>query len=523
MLILTSILSASKKPIRVVTGNKNVTGFSLVPFIGSFIKAHPLFTAISAALANHTGRTSNPLTLYSDAELLFTRLICYFLGLPDLGDIRIALQDPLIRQTIGRIPSASTLCRQEMAVGSICESERDEKLNGRKMEDLPKYDPDSIGSSFFELCNDLLLQDTMRRIQKYVKYLVLDADCSFVKTDGRQKGTAFDGANGANGYFPLLCFLNGELVYIQNAPGATDGRRLLEQMIAKLIDKIRNEFPHTPILLRADAGFNSQLVIDACEEKGVYYILGYTGNTLSIEVACERIRRRVVGPATAYVRGLPAKLCQVIWPAETFELGDLKPLERPMAFCGKAEGYQSENWTSSRDVYYRIQVNQKYEIDFRFVQTNIPLKKVKFFCNKLGTAKKYCKPQDCFETKAGAQRAIDLYYGLYCDRGNCERWIKDFKECCNGPCLSARSFFTNWFRLLLGAIVQHIFNTLKETAFLKKNKLPEWYRASFGRFLKELGRLPAILKFRRSSLEVSVTAMDDSRRRAFEAVVEISY
>ncbi|MCD8339988.1 MAG: transposase [Burkholderiales bacterium] len=516
-------MSASGKPVHVDTGNKNVTSYATIPFIGSFTKSHPLFTSTSDALADLTGRTFNPLNVYTDKDLLLTRVIMTFADLPALDDVNLAKQDPLIRETIGRLPSPATLCRQEMAIGSICEAERDRKLNGRRIEDLPKHDPDAIGSEFFDKCNDLLLKDKLRRIPKYPKYLVLDADSTFIKTDGRQQGASFDGKNRANGYFPLLCFLCGEIVHIQHASGATDGRRLLENDLEGIIDKIRVKFPNTPIVLRADAGFNSQKLVDICNKKKIYYLIGYTGKAPAIDMACERIRGKVVGPATAYVRGLPAKLCQVIWPAETFELGDLKPLDRPMAFCGKVEGYQSDSWTGPRDLYYRIQVNESYDVDFRFVQTNIPPNRIKFFCDKMGTSKNYCKPEDCYESRAGAKRAIDLYYGLYCYRGNCERWIKDYKDCSFGPNLSAMNFFTNWFRLLLGAIVQHIFNALKEMAFLKESHQPQWYKASFGRFLKELGRLPALLKRYRRCLLVSTATMENSRKKAFEAVVKVSY
>lgn len=524
MIIPTSIIAASGVPIHLKFSDKNVTGTAIAPFLGSFLKSNPLFLVISNLVSSYNERYLNPLNEYTDFDLLFTRMLLTLLGYPNLTDVEIAKQDPLVRETVGRIASTSTLCREETSIGLRCEVERNARLKGRDLNELPKHDPDAIGSTFFKAVNEVMLADTLRRIPKSVKYLVLDCDSTFIKVEGNQEGSAFCGKNGANGYFPLLCFLQGDLVHIQNAPGATDGRRLLEDCLEPMIVKIQKEFPKTPLLLRADAGFNSNKVVDICNKYKVYFVMGLTGAEAAIEKVCERIKRSLPGPVSACLRGLPAKLCEIVWPHNGFELGDLKPLEKPVALCGKVKGYQAKSWSEEREIYYRVQVNPNYDVDFRFVQTNIPARLISFFCSKLGTAKNYCNPKDCVEKKKTAQNAIDLYYGLYCNRAKCELDIKSYKDCGIGTKLSAKGFFTNWYRLVLGAIAQHIFNALKEAAFKKDKELSQWRRASFSRFLKELVRLPASLKRYRKRLLVSVATIDDeNRRKAFEAVSLVSY
>lgn len=111
------------------------------------------------------------------------------------------------------------------------------------MNTLPKYSKLRIGSREFDQLNRHLLEHTLEGLPEDT-LIVIDADSTFLPTYGNQQQTAYCGKNRSNGYFPLIVFLNGQTVHIQNAPGATDGRRLLEGCLDGILQTVRTKFPY---------------------------------------------------------------------------------------------------------------------------------------------------------------------------------------------------------------------------------------------------------------------------------------
>ena len=110
------------------------------------------------------------------------------------------------------------------------------------------------------------------------KYIFIDVDCTPIATYGRQEKVAFNGHYNCNCYLPLLAFVDGFPIGVFIASGTLDGRKTLMPRFRSLVERLTERRPHSVITLRADSGFNSTSLIDACEELGIHYIIGLSPN-----------------------------------------------------------------------------------------------------------------------------------------------------------------------------------------------------------------------------------------------------
>lgn len=101
---------------------------------------------------------------------------------------------------------------------------------------------------------------------------------------------AYCGKQGVNGYYPLHVYINGYPAWIQNAPGATDGRHLLRIALEPILQEVIDSgVSPERILIRADAGFNANDLIKQIEDKGCKYILGFGQNKTVLSKVSEQL------------------------------------------------------------------------------------------------------------------------------------------------------------------------------------------------------------------------------------------
>ena len=95
-----------------------------------------------------------------------------------------------------------------------------------------------------------------------------------------------------------MCFLNGWPLAVFNAGGTTDARREFEHHVERLFIRLTVAFPNHKFLLRADSGFNSNKIIDTCNEYKVGYVIGFSPNPKTQKMVKENglknLRRKMV-------------------------------------------------------------------------------------------------------------------------------------------------------------------------------------------------------------------------------------
>lgn len=479
MIQYTSILTSDGSPISYKFKETNVTGFAGAPLLVDGIRRSKLFKSMVELFAVITGRTANINNVYYDEDLLLESLLMYGLNCGDISDVKLLNHDPLIKELLGKIASPATLSRYYEEIDRGCRFLRGEAVRP-DFSHLPKHDKRRIGSEFFNAANDTLLRyklQCMKEEYMYLagtkihiprKFIILDVDSTFIELHGQQQEKAYCGKNKANGYFPLLMFVDGAPVFIHNAPGATDGRKLLQDHLGRVIDIIAEFFPKTKVILRGDAGFNSEQIIQICEEKGAGYITGFAQSRKLIRVLMNMLYEEYrAGEYTdGLIERLPAVLQKHIQINEGLFIQEPDPEQRVDKLCGIIKGYQAQSWTTERRLFYRIQYSQDYnEADCRFIQTNLTDSELLAVACHSGQRKNPTILDNHFGNYDTVSVALNSYYGTYCDRAICELDIREFKAVNESVSLSCKGFFANWAKLMFGVILMQILQEIKRKAF----------------------------------------------------------
>lgn len=491
------------KPVSFEISNKFVTGFSGVVSVAHFIRKHPLVRNLTASVARVTGRSYNPFNFYNDFDLAVQSVLFVIHGFGTPQDSRILKADPGFKHALRDVASPATLSRWVHSFGDQCGSNLPEEI----LYSLPKHSRQRIGSNEFDQLNRHLLDHALSGLSGEAS-IVIDADSTFLATYGSQEQTAYCGKNRSNGYFPLFVFLNGQPVHIQNAPGATDGRRLLEGCLADILSAVRTKFPHAPILVRADGGFNSDELINICDRYDTGFLSGFSGNSALENNLKSQLLHQVIEPSNEeLLHNISIQLIgELLFDAPLLVTEPRSYLNRKGSvhrFIGQVQSYRAPSWTKSRNLYYRLEENLQYnEIDLRYVQTNMSEQEIRFWCESDGVGKRTTLVKNCPDKKVTAALAIDLYDGLYCQRAQCELAIKEFKAVLADTSMSSESFFCNWFRLIIAAVAVHVVDDLRKKAFGNARKQ---YFKSIRTIRKQLLRIPAVLEEKKKVLKIKLS------------------
>jgi hypothetical protein len=105
---------------------------------------------------------------------------------------------------------------------------------------------------------------------------------------GDQEGRHFHGYYDCYCYLPLYIFCGRHLLAAKLRSSANDAADGAVQEVARIVDHIRQQWPSTTIVIRADSGFCRDDLMAWCEENGVQYVLGLAGNErLAVQIAPE--------------------------------------------------------------------------------------------------------------------------------------------------------------------------------------------------------------------------------------------
>lgn len=298
-------------------------------------------------------------------DLLRQRIFAQALGHEDLIDHDTLRFDPALMAALDRPEAAlagkSTLNRLEHA-GKIG-LDRHHKLDHdvRAIERLPV---------------DIFL-DAHREAPVRI---VIDLDATDDPLHGEQEGRHFHGYYDCYCYLPLYVFCGRHLLAAKLRSSSVDAADGSVEEIARIIAHIRERWPATTIVVRADSGFCRDDLMSWCEANNVQYVLGLAGNS--------RLRHRLA-PEMRKARARSKRTGQPARVFADFEYRTLRSWTAKRRVIGKAE------WTRG-------------EANPRFIVTNV-------------------------HPASGAARF--LYESVYCQRGEMENRLKE----CQGDLFADRT------------------------------------------------------------------------------------
>jgi hypothetical protein len=196
-------------------------------------------------------------------DLLRQRIFGLALGYEDLIDHDKLRHDPALAAVIdkpgGTLAGKSTLNRLEHA--AKIGLDRHHKLD---------HDPAAIERLFVDLFLEAYRAPPRR--------IVLDLDATDDPLYGEQEGRHFHGYYDCYCYLPLYIFCGRHLLAAKLRSSAHDAADGATEEVARIVAQIRQQWPKTTIVIRADSGFCRDELMSWCEENGVQYVLGMAGN-----------------------------------------------------------------------------------------------------------------------------------------------------------------------------------------------------------------------------------------------------
>ena len=239
--------------------------------------------------------------------------------------------------------------------------------------------------------------------------IVLDIDSTDDPTHGQQQLSFLHGYYDQHMYHPLVIFdgERGQLVSVVLRPGNAHAARGAMGVLRRIIQRLKQRFPYVQIVVRGDSAFAVPRVLRMLEELNrelgsIAYVVGLAQNAVLLRsgaVALNEARRRF--QATK----------QTVQHFDAF-------------------AYAAESWPQTRHVVMKAEVSE-HGANPRFVVTSLP------------------------------EFAPALLYHAYCERGQCENFIKDFKNALQADRLSCSTFAANFFRLLEHAAAYVLFHALR--------------------------------------------------------------
>jgi hypothetical protein len=224
-------------------------------------------------------------------DLLRQRIFGLALGYEDLIDHDALRFDPVLAAVIdnpgGTLAGKSTLNRLEHA--SKIGQDRHHKLD---------HDTAAIERLFVDLFVDTHSKPPTR--------IVIDLDATDDRLYGEQEGRHFHGYYDCYCYLPLYIFCDRHLLAAKLRSSANDAADGATEEVARIVGHIRERWPRTTIVIRADSGFCRDDLMTWCEANGVQYVLGLAGNERLVSQiasemkAAERKAKRTGQPARVF-------------------------------------------------------------------------------------------------------------------------------------------------------------------------------------------------------------------------------
>jgi hypothetical protein len=187
-------------------------------------------------------------------DMLRQRIYSLALGYEDLNDHDTLRKDTAVQTAVGKdedLASSPTLCRFEnFADQQMCL-------------DMSKALVDIFIESF----------------EEPPKEIILDFDATDDPVHGNQFGRFYHGYYHGYCFLPLYVFCEKHLLAAYLRPSNIDAAHGSWAVLKLLSDRIKEAWPDTKIIFRADSGFCRHLMMDWCDKNNIDYIIGIAKNS----------------------------------------------------------------------------------------------------------------------------------------------------------------------------------------------------------------------------------------------------
>jgi len=229
--------------------------------------------------------------------LVGQRVFGIALGYEDLNDHDQLRHDPVMAVLAGKLAARRDDCAAVAGKSTLNRLELS-RLEPRRYHKI-SHNPIAIK----RLLVDLFLEAHKRA----PKEIILDLDATDDPVYGTQEGRFFHGYYDCYCYLPLYIFCGRHLLAarLRRANGGAAAGALEE--VARIVRHIRERWPKTRIVVRADSGFAGDALMAWCEAHGVDFILGLQRNTRLVaeigpELALAEMKSRRTGRSARYFR-----------------------------------------------------------------------------------------------------------------------------------------------------------------------------------------------------------------------------
>ena len=239
--------------------------------------------------------------------------------------------------------------------------------------------------------------------------IVLDLDATDDPVHGQQEGRFFHGFYDGYCYLPLYVFCGDHLLVAKPRRSNIDGNAGAVEEMARVVGQIRQSWPATRIVLRADSGFARDGLMAWCEANAVDYVFGLARND------------RLVATIEAELAAAAQDAAASGQPARRFKELRYRTLD---------------SWSQERRVVAKAEVTHGAE-NPRFVVTSLA---------------------------PARHDARALYEDIYCARGEMENKIKECQLDLFADRTSAATMMANQLRLWFASMAHVLVASLRRRA-----------------------------------------------------------
>jgi hypothetical protein len=317
--------------------------------------------------------------VHANETMLRQRVMGLIAGWEDLNDAQTLRTDPVHQVaagSAGELASAPTLCRFE----------------------------NRQARAAAWAVNSELVEQFIASYAKAPAMLILDFDATDTPVHGNQENRFFHGYYDCHCFLPLYVFCGDQLLVAYLRPSNIDAAKHAAAILKLLVTRLRQAWPRTKIVFRADSGFCRDRLLSWCDRHDVKYVVGIARNERLLALAAPLLRRA--------------------------EKQFRKTQQKQRLFT--AFNYAAGTWRQVRWVIAKAEHTAKGS-NPRFILTNI-----------VGDSQK-------------------IYDRRYCQRGEMENRVKE-QMMLFADRVSAHRWWPNQWRLLLSALAYTLMEALRRLA-----------------------------------------------------------
>jgi len=211
-------------------------------------------------------------------ELVAQRVYGLCLGYDDLNDHDALRHDPLLAVLVGKQDPTGEDRKRQRDKGKALAG----KSTLNRLELTPvRADADSRYKKITvnrRGVQDFFVESFLQTQTTPPPRIILDLDATDIPLHGHQAGRFFHGYYDHYCYLPLYIFCGDHLLCAKLRPSNLDASTGALKEVQRIVAAIRERFPTTPILLRADSGFCREPIMAWCEKNQVDYLFGLAKN-----------------------------------------------------------------------------------------------------------------------------------------------------------------------------------------------------------------------------------------------------